>query len=143
MTKDDVFCVDIGEVTLWASLCAVLSKGSRTLTSERKGVMGFSLCAGISSCMVKGDTARVVVVAAETSVQMMIHELGTLRMIFAGAKAPAYKLLLVIFDNESYGRVASEAPGALGTDLGPSPTRPSSQPAATTNAGRWAQAIFQ
>ena len=30
MDSNDVLCVDVGDVTLWASLSACLSKGQRT-----------------------------------------------------------------------------------------------------------------
>merc|ERR1712032_313993 len=50
MNADDVLCVDTGDVTLCASLCASLTKGQRTLSSERLGTMGYSLCAAFAAC---------------------------------------------------------------------------------------------
>lgn len=121
MTKEDVLCVDTGDVTLWASLCAVLTKGSRTLASERMGTMGYSLCAGIAACLVRQEKGRAVVVAGDGGVQMTINELGTIYQIFANAKLVEYKLLLIIFDNECLGRVLFGFQGSLGCELGPSP----------------------
>merc|ERR1739848_562041 len=98
MKKEDVLCIDTGDVTLWASLCLHLTKGSRTLTSERFGTMGYSLCAGLAACLERGDTGRAVCVAGDGGIQMAINELGTVKQIFANSKTK-YKLLLVIFDN--------------------------------------------
>merc|ERR1712232_130358 len=75
MAAQDVLCVDTGDVTLWASLCAVLSKGQRTLSSERMGTMGYSLCAGFVASMIQKDKGRAVAMVGDGAVQMTINEL--------------------------------------------------------------------
>ncbi|CAJ1389781.1 unnamed protein product [Effrenium voratum] len=118
MGGQDVLCVDVGDVTLWASLSACLTKGQRTLSSERLGTMGYGICAGIAACLERGASGRACVVLGDGGAQMTINELGTARYIFQQAE---HKLLLVILDNATLGRVAFGFEGALGCDLGPSP----------------------
>lgn len=123
MGKDDVLCVDTGDITLWAPLAAVLTKGTRTLSSERMGTMGYALCAAFASCLVRGDTGRGVCVVGDGAVQMTINELGCVKHMFAKASASGinHKLLIIIFDNEKLGRVYFGFAGAQGCELGPSP----------------------
>uniref|UniRef100_A0A7S4QXK0 EF-hand domain-containing protein n=1 Tax=Alexandrium monilatum TaxID=311494 RepID=A0A7S4QXK0_9DINO len=117
---NDVLCVDTGDVTLWAGLCAVLSKGQRTLSSERLGTMGYSLVAGFVACLVREDMGRGVVVAGDGGIQMTINELGTVCQVFQNSTIP-YRLLIVVFDNAMLGRVHFGFKGAQGCELGPSP----------------------
>mmetsp|Transcript_1632 Transcript_1632/g.5008 ORF Transcript_1632/g.5008 Transcript_1632/m.5008 type:complete len:763 (-) Transcript_1632:58-2346(-) len=116
----DVLCVDTGDVTLWAGLCAVLAKGQRTLSSERLGTMGYSLCAGLVASLVREQNGRGVVVAGDGGIQMTINELGTVCQVFHSSDVK-YRLIIVIFDNAMLGRVHFGFKGALGCDLGPSP----------------------
>jgi len=121
MEADDVLCVDTGDVTLWTSLCAVLTKGSRTLTSERLGTMGYGLCAGFVASLVNAEKGgRGVVVAGDGGIQMTINELGTVAQHFACARVKP-KLLIIVFDNEALGRVLVGFEGSKGCELGPSP----------------------
>jgi thiamine pyrophosphate-dependent acetolactate synthase large subunit-like protein len=120
LTENDVLCVDTGDVTLWAALCAVLTRGTRTLSSECLGTMGYSLCAGFVASLVRGDTGRAVVVAGDGGIQMTIGELGTVCQQYAHSETE-HKLLLIILDNEKLGRVAFGFAGAQGCELGPSP----------------------
>jgi len=116
----DVLCVDTGDVTLWASLTACLTRGQRTLSSERLGTMGYALCAGLAACLERGEDGRAVVVAGDGGIQMTVNELGTVFQVFANSKVP-YRMLVVVFDNGVLGRVAFGFKGALGCSLGPSP----------------------
>ena len=83
MAANDVLCVDVGDVTLWASLSACLTKGQRTLSSERLGTMGYGLCAGIVASLVRAGDGRAVVVVGDGGVQMTINELGTAQHLYA------------------------------------------------------------
>ena len=83
METNDVLCVDVGDVTLWASLSACLTKGQRTLSSERLGTMGYGLCAGIVASLIRAGDGRAVVVIGDGGVQMSINELGTAQHLFA------------------------------------------------------------
>ncbi|CAE7891553.1 ilvB [Symbiodinium microadriaticum] len=120
METNDVLCVDVGDVTLWASLSACLTKGQRTLSSERLGTMGYGLCAGIVASLIRAGDGRAVVVIGDGGVQMSINELGTAQHLFANLNKD-HGLILVILDNAKLGRVAFGFEGALGCDLGPSP----------------------
>jgi len=117
---NDVLSVDTGDVTLWAGLCAVLTQGQRTLSSERMGTMGYGLCAGIVASLIRGDTGRSVVVAGDGGIQMTINELGTVKQLFANSQTK-HKLLVIVFDNERLSRVYFGFDGAMGCELGPSP----------------------
>jgi len=118
---DDVICVDTGDITLWTSLCLSLTKGQRTLSSERLGTMGYSICAGIAATLLRKEAGRGVVLVGDGAAQMALGELGTVKQIFASAPKHQHKLLVIIFDNELWGRVIFGFDGALGCDLGPSP----------------------
>ena len=83
MEANDVLCVDVGDVTLWASLSACLTKGQRTLSSERLGTMGYGVCAGIAASLIRAGEGRAVVVAGDGGVQMTINELGTAQHLYA------------------------------------------------------------
>merc|ERR1711971_1499357 len=87
---------------------------------ERLGTMGYSLCAGIVSCLMREDKGRAVVVAGDGAIQMTINELGLVKQLFANSSV-AYKMLVIVFDNEVLGRVKFGFEGALGCELGPSP----------------------
>lgn len=121
LAVEDVLCVDTGDITLWASLCVSLTKGQRTLSSERLGTMGYSLCAGFVASLVRKEAGRAVVLVGDGGVQMTVNEFGTVRQIFAAAPATQHRLLVIIFDNAVLGRVAFGFDGALGCELGPSP----------------------
>jgi len=120
MGPNDVLCVDVGDVTLWASLSACLTKGQRTLSSERLGTMGYGLCAGIVASLVRGKTGRAVVVAGDGGIQMTINELGTAKHFFEESDQD-HSLVIVLLDNSVLGRVAFGFEGALGCELGKSP----------------------
>lgn len=120
MGADDVLCVDVGDVTLWASLSASLTKGQRTLSSERLGTMGYGLCAGIVASLVRGRTGRAVVVTGDGGIQMTINELGTAKQMFEESDEE-HSLIIVLLDNSVLGRVAFGFEGAMGCDLGSSP----------------------
>lgn len=120
MDADDVLCVDTGDCTLWASLCAALTKGQRTLSSERLGTMGYALCAGIAACLIREETGRAVVVAGDGGMQMTLNELGTVRQLFASSQV-TLRMIIIVFDNAMLGRVHFGFKGALGCELGPSP----------------------
>jgi len=120
MAAADVLCVDVGDVTLWASLSASLTKGQRTLSSERLGTMGYGVCAGIAASLLRADQGRAVVVAGDGGVQMTINELGTAQYLFAKS-AKDHSLIIIILDNAKLGRVAFGFAGAMGCELGPSP----------------------
>lgn len=120
MGANDVLCVDVGDVTLWASLSASLTKGQRTLASERLGTMGYGLCAGIVASLVRGRTGRALVVTGDGGIQMTINELGTAKQIFEESDEE-HSLIIVLLDNSVLGRVAFGFEGAMGCDLGSSP----------------------
>jgi len=120
MGANDVLCVDVGDVTLWASLSASLTKGQRTLSSERLGTMGYGLCAGIVASLVRGRTGRALVVTGDGGIQMTINELGTAKQIFEESDEE-HSLIIVLLDNSVLGRVAFGFEGAMGCDLGSSP----------------------
>eukprot|EP00929_Paragymnodinium_shiwhaense_P105133 TRINITY_DN7004_c0_g3_i1.p1 TRINITY_DN7004_c0_g3~~TRINITY_DN7004_c0_g3_i1.p1 ORF type:complete len:560 (-),score=120.37 TRINITY_DN7004_c0_g3_i1:493-2172(-) len=121
LAEEDVLCVDVGDVTLWGGLCAHLTKGQRTLSSERMGTMGYGLCAGIASILELKAKTRSVVVVGDGGFQMTCNELGTLRQQFAKAAHKDNSLLVIVFDNEVLGRVQFGFDNALGCELGPSP----------------------
>eukprot|EP00438_Fugacium_kawagutii_P020337 Skav209393 [mRNA] locus=scaffold962:7527:8471:- [translate_table: standard] len=68
MGANDVLCVDVGDVTLWASH---LLRSPWTLYSERLGTMGYGLCAGIVASLIRGSTGRAVVVAGDGGIQYL------------------------------------------------------------------------
>eukprot|EP00929_Paragymnodinium_shiwhaense_P105127 TRINITY_DN7004_c0_g2_i1.p1 TRINITY_DN7004_c0_g2~~TRINITY_DN7004_c0_g2_i1.p1 ORF type:complete len:587 (-),score=131.79 TRINITY_DN7004_c0_g2_i1:523-2283(-) len=121
LTPDDTFCVDVGDVTLWAALCTCLHEGTRTLSSERMGTMGYGLCAGLAACLENPTKGRSVVVVGDGGFQMTCNELGTLRQQFARAPYSDCSLVVILFDNEELGRVLFGFEGPLGCELGPSP----------------------
>ncbi|CAK9110492.1 unnamed protein product [Durusdinium trenchii] len=116
MDSNDVLCVDVGDVTLWASLSACLSKGQRTLSSERLGTMGYGLCAGLVASLVRGSTGRAVVVAGDGGIQMTINELGTAKQVFEES-SDEHSLVIILLDNSKLGRVVFGFEGAEGCDL--------------------------
>jgi len=116
VSKNAVITVDVGDVTIWASLCLSLTGGSRTLYSERLGTMGYALCAGIASILARPAPAGAVVLAGDGGFQMTLQELATFQQV----KRPGDKLLCIVFDNQTLGRVAFGFDNALGCEtLGP------------------------
>lgn len=114
--KNATINVDVGDVTLWASLCLSLSGGSRTLYSERLGTMGYALCSGIASILARPAPAGAVVLAGDGGFQMTLQELSTFQQL----KRPGDKLLCIVFDNQTLGRVAFGFNDAKGCEtLGP------------------------
>jgi thiamine pyrophosphate-dependent acetolactate synthase large subunit-like protein len=113
VSKDAAICVDVGDITLWASLCLNLTAGSRTLYSERLGTMGYALCAGVAAVLAKPAPSGAVVLAGDGGFQMSLQELAT----FQQMKRPGDKLLCIVFDNQVLGRVAFGFENARGCDL--------------------------
>jgi len=121
MGDSDTLCVDVGDVTLWGGLCAHLTKGQRTLSTERMGTMGYGLCAGIATVLEKKENSRAVVIAGDGAFQMSCNELGTLKQQLALEPNKDISVVCIVFDNEVLGRVEFGFAGAKGCHLGPSP----------------------
>jgi len=103
-----VVCVDVGDVTLWTSLCLCLTKPQqRLLTSMRLGTMGCSVCAAMAAGALRPES-QIVAIAGDGGVQMATNELETLRQM--GFK----RLLVIVFVNGKLGRVANEIWGPDG-----------------------------
>jgi len=113
VSRDAVITVDVGDVTLWASLCLTLRGGSRTLYSEHLGTMGYALNASIAAIMSKPEPAGSVCLAGDGGFQMTLQELAT----FQQMKRPGDKLLCIVFDNQVLGRVAFGFEGAAGCEM--------------------------
>lgn len=111
--RDAVITVDVGDVTLWASLCLCLQGGSRTLYSERLGTMGYALCAGVAGVLARPAPAASIVLAGDGGFQMSLQELAT----FQQCKRPGDKLICIVFDNAVLGRVAFGFQDAGGCDI--------------------------
>jgi acetolactate synthase-1/2/3 large subunit len=106
-------CVDVGDVTLWASLCIQLKAGSRTLYSERLGTMGYALNAGVAAIFSRPPPATAVVIAGDGGFQMSLQELAT----FQQMKRPGDKHLCIVLDNQVLGRVAFDVEDPRGCDI--------------------------
>lgn len=116
VARDAAITVDVGDVTLWASLCLSLTGGSRTLYSERLGTMGYALCAAIAAILAKPGPAAAVCLAGDGGFQMSLQELAT----FQQMKRPGDKLICIVLDNSVLGRVAFGFENAGGCEvLGP------------------------
>lgn len=113
VSRDAVVTVDVGDVTLWASLCLRLKGGSRTLYSERLGTMGYALNAGVAGILARDDPAGAVVLTGDGGFQMTLQELAT----FQQMKRPGDKLLVIVFDNQLLGRVIFGFENAGGCEL--------------------------
>lgn len=113
VTREAVITVDVGDVTLWASLCLSLQGGSRTLYSEHLGTMGYALCAGIAGIFAQPGPAAAVVLAGDGGFQMSLQELAT----FQQMKRPGDKLICFVFDNELLGRVFFGFDNAYGCEM--------------------------
>jgi len=118
LPERSIVCVDVGDVTLWASLCLCLAKaGQRMLASVRLGTMGYSVCAAMAAVALRPDS-HFVVIAGDGGVQMSCNEFATL------VQMKAKRLLIIILVNQKLGRVANEvwggenAPPAAGCDIG-------------------------
>lgn len=115
-TRNAAVSVDVGDVTLWASLCLRLEEGSRVLYSEHLGTMGYALCAGVASVLARPAPSTGVVISGDAGFQMSLQELAT----FQQMKRPGDKLLCIVFDNQVMGRVAFGFDSAAGCDtIGP------------------------
>ena len=112
ITEETTVCIDTGDVTLWGGLCLKL-EGGRTLTSERLGTMGYSLCAGIASIFAREEPATALVLAGDGGFQMTLQELAT----FQQCKRPGDRLIVIVFDNQLLGRVIFGFDGAQGCEL--------------------------
>jgi thiamine pyrophosphate-dependent acetolactate synthase large subunit-like protein len=108
-----VITVDVGDVTLWASLCLHLRGGSRTLYSERLGTMGYALNAGVAAILSQPAPSGAVVLAGDGGFQMSLQELST----FQQMKRPGDQLICIVFDNQTLGRVAFGFDDAKGCDV--------------------------
>jgi thiamine pyrophosphate-dependent acetolactate synthase large subunit-like protein len=113
VSRQAVVAVDVGDVTLWASLCLQLQGGSRTLYSERLGTMGYALNAAIAGILAQDGPAGALVLAGDGGFQMTLQELAT----FQQMKRPGDKLLVIVFDNQVLGRVAFGFENAAGCDM--------------------------
>jgi thiamine pyrophosphate-dependent acetolactate synthase large subunit-like protein len=111
--REATVCVDVGDVTLWASLSLSLQGGSRTLYSERLGTMGYALNAAIAAVLARPAPAGAVVLAGDGGFQMSLQELAT----FQQMRRPGDKLLCVVFDNQFLGRVAFGFENAKGCEM--------------------------
>ncbi|KAL3938123.1 MAG: hypothetical protein SGARI_001870 [Bacillariaceae sp.] len=111
--KDAAICVDVGDITLWASLCLTLQDGSRTLYSERLGTMGYSLCAGVASIMCRPNPAAAIVLAGDGGIQMTLQELAT----FQQHRREGDRLIVFVSDNSILGRVAFGFDNARGCEF--------------------------
>jgi thiamine pyrophosphate-dependent acetolactate synthase large subunit-like protein len=114
VSREAVIAVDVGDVTLWASLCLRLTAGSRTLYSEHLGTMGYALNAAIAGILARDGPAGAVVLSGDAGFQMTLVELAT----FQQMKRDGDKLLCVVFDNQVMGRVAFGFENAAGCDVG-------------------------
>ena len=108
-----VVTVDVGDVTLWASLCLHLQGGSRTLYSERLGTMGYALNAALAGILARPAPAGAVVLVGDGGFQMSLQELATFQQL----KRPGDQLLVIVFDNEVLGRVAFGFDNAEGCEM--------------------------
>lgn len=113
ISRDSVITVDVGDVTLWASLCLALTGGSRTLYSERLGTMGYALNAAVAAILARPSPAGATVLAGDSGFQMSLQELAT----FQQMRRPGDKLLCIIFDNQVMGRVAFGFDNAFGCNV--------------------------
>jgi len=109
MRAGDVACVDVGDITLWSSLCMCMSGGQRVLSSQGMGVMGYALPAAIAASLQRPDQ-HVVAIAGDGGVQMTIGELAT-------AMQMRCRLILVVFVNTILGRVHFGFEGVSGDDI--------------------------
>ena len=111
--RTSTICVDVGEITLWASLCLKLRGGSRTLYSEHLGTMGYGLNAAIPSILTRKEPSSAVVLVGDGAFQMTLQELAT----FQEHRRPNDQLLVIVFDNKNLGRVEFGSENAKGTRL--------------------------
>uniref|UniRef100_A0A061SDN4 Acetolactate synthase n=1 Tax=Tetraselmis sp. GSL018 TaxID=582737 RepID=A0A061SDN4_9CHLO len=94
---EDTLCVDVGDQTLWAAMLGHLTRGTRTLSDEFMGTMGYALPAAIAASLTQRRGTHVVV-AGDGAVQMTVGELAT-------AVQHGCRVVVVVFCNESLGRV--------------------------------------
>lgn len=115
LVQEATVCVDVGDITLWASLCLSLTAGSRVLYSERLGTMGYGVNAGVAAVLAnKRDTPSAsVVLVGDGAFQMTLQELAT----FNDHARPDDRLLVIVFDNSNLARVLFGFEGAKGTKL--------------------------
>eukprot|EP00523_Entomoneis_sp_CCMP467_P007827 CAMPEP_0168742318 /NCGR_PEP_ID=MMETSP0724-20121128/12973_1 /TAXON_ID=265536 /ORGANISM="Amphiprora sp., Strain CCMP467" /LENGTH=655 /DNA_ID=CAMNT_0008789861 /DNA_START=77 /DNA_END=2044 /DNA_ORIENTATION=+ len=113
LNKDIAVCIDTGDVTLWAGLCLKLKGGSRTLSSEHLGTMGYGTCAGIASILSREGPATSLVLVGDGGFQMTLQELAT----FQQSKRPGDRLIVIVIDNRLLGRVIFGFDGAKGCEL--------------------------
>ena len=93
----DTLCVDVGDQTLWASFLAHLTKGTRTLSDEFMGTMGYALPAAIAASLHQPDGIHVGVVG-DGAFQMTLNELAT-------AIQHKCRIVMIVFCNGALGRV--------------------------------------
>jgi len=94
----DTLAVDVGDQTLWAALLGHLTKGTRTLSDEFMGTMGYSLPAAIAAALLAEGRGTHVAVVGDGALQMTVPELAT-------AVAHRCRVIVVVFVNGSLGRV--------------------------------------
>jgi len=95
--RRDTLCVDVGDQTLWASFLGHLTKGTRTLSDEFMGCMGYALPAAIAASLMHPDGVHVGVVG-DGAFQMTLNELAT-------AVQHGCRIVMVVFCNKALGRV--------------------------------------
>lgn len=110
LAAGSTICVDVGDVTLWTSLCLCLTKpGQRMLASMRLGTMGYALCSAMAACALRGaGEHHIVAIAGDGGVQMSLNELATLQQM------QVKQMLLIVFVNKKLGRVKNEVWGPAG-----------------------------
>jgi hypothetical protein len=105
---DDTLSVDTGDQTIWAAALGRLTRGTRTLSDEFMGTMGYGLPSAVAASCHRPESTHVVVVG-DGAAQMTINELAT-------AKQMNSRVVMVVFVNNVLGRVRygfgpSEVPG--------------------------------
>jgi len=106
--REDTLSVDTGDQTIWAAALGRLTRGSRTISDEFMGTMGYALPSAIAASCHRPEATHVGVVG-DGAVQMTLNELAT-------AKQMKSRIVLVVFVNNVLGRVrygfgSTEIPG--------------------------------
>jgi hypothetical protein len=109
---DDTLAVDVGDQTLWAAMLGHLTRGTRTLSDEFMGTMGYALPAAIAASLLRPAGTHVAV-AGDGAFQMTLNELAT-------AVQHGCRVVAIVFCNQSLGRVkyGFGAQTIVGADIG-------------------------
>lgn len=105
---DDTLSVDTGDQTIWAAALGRLTRGTRTISDEFMGTMGYALPSAVAASCHQPNATHVAVVG-DGAAQMTINELATAKQMNA-------RVVMVVFINNVLGRVRygfgpSEVPG--------------------------------